>query len=726
MAQIKKFFNLSLSSQILIGVVLGCCCGIFWGEKVAFISFAGDLFIKLLQITVLPYIVVSLTGSLAKLTYGEAAIMAKRVSLLMVTVWVITLAFVVCSPFTFPHIESASFFSDSMIPDNPHPDYLKMYIPYNPFASLAQDAVPAVVLFCIMTGVALIGIKKKEVVVEPMDLIAMAMSRITSAMIKLSPVGLFAITASAAGTLYVDDLLQMQVYIWLYIVLSLFFTFWVLPGIVTTFTSIPYRVVFSTFSDALITSFFTGNLFVVLPMIIEEGRALLKEYVGDNRELGNAVDVLVPASFNFPNAGKLLLMLFIPFAAWISNVSLSFSDYWRMLGVGFFTFFGSVNLAIPSMLNFFRIPYDTFNLFIMSGVITSRFSTIVAAMFTVVIALAGPCMMTGRMKFSFVKVTRYLLLTSMLGILMFSLIFLFFRHVVKIEYNKDDLALSMKLITPSPKEVRIYRHVLPPLKQAPANVPLIQDIKNRGFIRVGYNENSKPFTFFNSEGKLVGFDIDMAYQLALDLDVNLELVPCAFEDVVRSLREGRFDTFMSRYLVTPERAVRVNFSNYYIEGTAAFFVPDYKADQFTKYSELVDRRLKIGIAGIPYYTKTAVRLFPKSEFVILDSLDTYLDDRKKQEVDAILTTAEGGSFMSLLYPGFSVVIPEGLEDFKIPMAYPVRMNGSSFMRFLNTWIELKKKDGTIDRFYDHWILGRDVEQKEPRWCIARDVLHWID
>ena len=39
---------------------------------------------------------------------------------------------------------------------------------------------------------------------------------------------------------------------------------------------------------------------------------------------------------------------------------------------------------------------------------------------------------------------------------------------------------------------------------------------------------------------------------------------------------------------------------------------------------------------------------------------------------------------------------------------------------------LKKKDGTIDDLYDYWILGKDPKEKEPRWCVLRDVLGWIN
>jgi hypothetical protein len=43
---------------------------------------------------------------------------------------------------------------------------------------------------------------------------------------------------------------------------------------------------------------------------------------------------------------------------------------------------------------------------------------------------------------------------------------------------------------------------------------------------------------------------------------------------------------------------------------------------------------------------------------------------------------------------------------------------------VNTWIELKQKDGTLNRLYKYWILGLDAAPKQPRWSIIRNVLHW--
>ena len=62
----------------------------------------------------------------------------------------------------------------------------------------------------------------------------------------------------------------------------------------------------------------------------------------------------------------------------------------------------------------------------------------------------------------------------------------------------------------------------------------------------------------------------------------------------------------------------------------------------------------------------------------------------------------------------------------MPLAYPVAGRDQAMATFLDTWIALKKRDGTIERLYDYWILGKDAAPSQPRWSIIRDVLHWVD
>jgi hypothetical protein len=39
---------------------------------------------------------------------------------------------------------------------------------------------------------------------------------------------------------------------------------------------------------------------------------------------------------------------------------------------------------------------------------------------------------------------------------------------------------------------------------------------------------------------------------------------------------------------------------------------------------------------------------------------------------------------------------------------------------------MKEKDGTIQKAYDYWVLGKQFKKKQPRWSVIRDVLHWVE
>jgi len=60
------------------------------------------------------------------------------------------------------------------------------------------------------------------------------------------------------------------------------------------------------------------------------------------------------------------------------------------------------------------------------------------------------------------------------------------------------------------------------------------------------------------------------------------------------------------------------------------------------------------------------------------------------------------------------------------MGYPIAGNDQAMINFMNHWVELKKKDKTIDRLYNYWILGKGAKPQKPRWSIIRNVLRWVD
>src|SRR4051794_19076877 len=407
---------MSSSRQILLGLFGGVAVGLFFGEKAAVLDWAADGFVKLLQMTVLPYVVVSIVSSLGRLTVGEAKLLGLRVGAVVVGLWLLALAFAFMIPMTFPNIENASFFSTALVERREPFDFLALYIPSNPFNSLANNVVPAVVLFSVLLGVALIGVERKEVLLDVCQVAGAAVSRATRFVTKLTPYGLFAIAATAAGTLNVEQLGRLQVYLLTYVLVALLLSLWVLPALVGALTPIPQSEVLRSTRNALITAFVAGDLFIVLPALIEASKMLIERHAAPPPGARGLPDVIVPASFNFPHSAKLLSISFVLFAGWFADAALSVTDYPRLAVTGLLTFFGSLNAAVPFLLDLFRIPADTFQLFLATGVINSRVGTLVAAMHTVTVALLGACAISGNLRLDGRRLVRYVVITTMLTV----------------------------------------------------------------------------------------------------------------------------------------------------------------------------------------------------------------------------------------------------------------------------------------------------------------------
>ena len=73
--------------------------------------------------------------------------------------------------------ETAAFFSTTLIERRPPFNFVDLYIPANPFYSLANNVVPAVVLFSIVLGVAVIGLDRKAVLLDLLHVASAALSR---------------------------------------------------------------------------------------------------------------------------------------------------------------------------------------------------------------------------------------------------------------------------------------------------------------------------------------------------------------------------------------------------------------------------------------------------------------------------------------------------------------------------------------------------------------------
>ena len=336
-----------MSQQVLVALLLGVAAGLFFGELTTRIKFVGDIYVGLLQMMVLPYIIISLIGGIGKLTLEQAKQIAKYAVIVLLMMWAIIGVILVLLPFALPDLTSASFYSSSLVEPAKDVKFINIFIPKNIFASLSNNQIPAVVVFCIALGISLITADEKKDVFNLLDVLSGAVMRVIKFVVKLTPLGVFAMTAAAAGTMGFEELGRLQGYFILYTVAILILGFGVLPGLIASLTPFKYRDVITIAWSAMALSFAAAKVLVALPLIIESINTLFEKYEVKDPNAVRMAEMLVPISYPFPNTGKLLSLFFIPFAAWFIGSKLALGDYPAFLFSGLLSYFGNVTVAVP-------------------------------------------------------------------------------------------------------------------------------------------------------------------------------------------------------------------------------------------------------------------------------------------------------------------------------------------------------------------------------------------
>jgi hypothetical protein len=271
----------------------------------------------------------------------------------------------------------------------------------------------------------------------------------------------------------------------------------------------------------------------------------------------------------------MLSLSFVLFAAWYSQTTLTAADYpepGRGRGPEPLRQHQRVD---PFLLDLARVPADTFQLFLATGVLNSRFGTLAAAMHMVVLALAGTYALSGQLRLSGPRLLRYALVTGAATALTLGGLAVSFRALGAGTYEGARLAQEMGLLRPASEGATV-------LGELPADPPpkpregasILEAVRARGRIRVGFIPGQRPYCHVNARGELVGFDVEMAHALAQELGVAVEFAPVPRDRIVEVLEAGRVDVVMAGVLLTTQRASRVEFSPPYLDETLAFVVLD--------------------------------------------------------------------------------------------------------------------------------------------------------
>lgn len=253
--------------------------------------------------------------------------------------------------------------------------------------------------------------------------------------------------------------------------------------------------------------------------------------------------------------------------------------------------------------------------------------------------------------------------------------------------------------------------LIPPLAQAQkANQELaagsvLEIIKKRGAIKVGMS-TFVPWAMRDKNGELIGYEIEVAKQLAADMGVKAEFVPTAWDGIIPALLTGKFDLIIGGMSITPERNLTVNFTLPYANSGIQMVANKSLAAGFKTLADFDKPEVILAVRRGATPATAAKRLMPKATLRQFDEDALALQEVLNGKAHAFVSSTPTPAFEALKHPDtLFLPLPEpfvqGAEGFALRKGDPDALN------FFNNWILLRQQDGWLKERHDYWFKTRD-------------------
>ena len=176
----------------------------------------------------------------------------------------------------------------------------------------------------------------------------------------------------------------------------------------------------------------------------------------------------------------------------------------------------------------------------------------------------------------------------------------------------------------------------PPAPTAISASPVIDRILQRGELRVGTSGNQPPLNATTKDGKIIGFDADLAAALAKSMGVRLTMVPIQFSELLPSLVHGDVDMVLSGLTMTPERNLHVAFVGPYLVSGMSILTKEKTMATLRKAEEIDTPKVRLAALRGSTAEKFAQDNVPRAKLVLTDTLDDGVELVRKGKVDALL------------------------------------------------------------------------------------------
>lgn len=285
--------KLSMSAMILIAMVLGIAFGVMFGKHLVFLKLVGNIFIRLIQMSIVLLIMGQILEAIGSLNIAKSGkIIAQTVTVFLTSSFMAALVGVymgwLFKPGQGANLSSLS--GGTKIESLKVPSLSKMildFFPSNVFASMSKGNIVQTIVFSIVFGIALsiyINKTKNDSILQGIKQINEVVITMISLIMKLAPLGVFALISSTIGSLGLSVIRPMFKYLLVYgLGTALYLLLWIVVVSISTRIS-PIRLS-KDMSRMSIMALATTSSAVTFPVELRDA----KEKIGIKDEIAQIV-----------------------------------------------------------------------------------------------------------------------------------------------------------------------------------------------------------------------------------------------------------------------------------------------------------------------------------------------------------------------------------------------------------------------------------------------------
>jgi L-cystine transport system substrate-binding protein len=238
---------------------------------------------------------------------------------------------------------------------------------------------------------------------------------------------------------------------------------------------------------------------------------------------------------------------------------------------------------------------------------------------------------------------------------------------------------------------------------APAEQNSLDAVKASGKLRIGTEGTYAPFTFHDTEGKLTGFDVEIAQEVAKRLGVEAEFIETQWDGIFAGMDAKRFDVIFNQVSITEERKVKYDFSEPYIVSKAVLIVAEDNQD-IKKFADLKGKKAGQSLTS----NLSEIARENGAEIVATEGFNQAIDLLTSGRIDA--TVNDGLSYLDLKKQKPDVKIKKVDEIAEGSESAAVFLKGNDeLVKAVSDAITEMKNDGTYLTISEKYF-GEDVSK----------------